>query len=111
MTQSINAPNLTEDVQRIWADVLDVDTVAPDTNFFEAGGDSLLFIVLLERINRFTGRMIDAAELFEHSTVRAQAEFLTSTTSDRQLVALGARDRLRLVNRARVARTGQGGST
>ncbi|MFC5145878.1 acyl carrier protein [Streptomyces aureoversilis] len=73
---STAAHDLLEEIRLIWAEVLDQEDVPVDENFFEAGGDSLLFIVLLERINRLTGREIEAAELFDHATVEAQAEFL-----------------------------------
>ncbi|MGK5728609.1 acyl carrier protein [Streptomyces sp. URMC 124] len=76
--------DLLEQIRLIWAEVLDQDLedVPVDENFFEAGGDSLLFIVLLERVNRLTGREIEAAELFDHSTVEAQAEFLAGDAGD-----------------------------
>ncbi|GES28789.1 acyl carrier protein [Streptomyces angustmyceticus] len=76
--------DLQEQIRLIWAEVLDQDPedVPVDENFFEAGGDSLLFIVLLERVNRLAGREIEAAELFDHATVEAQTEFLAGDAAD-----------------------------
>ncbi|MEU8777718.1 amino acid adenylation domain-containing protein [Streptomyces sp. NPDC048606] len=68
--------DLTDTVAALWAEVLDTPDVEHDVNFFEAGGDSMLLMVLLERIGELTGREPDAADLFEHSTVEAQAAFL-----------------------------------
>ncbi|MER7399820.1 amino acid adenylation domain-containing protein, partial [Streptomyces sp. NPDC000151] len=67
---------LTEAIGAAWRDVLDVPTVAHDVNFFDAGGDSLLLIVLLDQLSGLTGRELDAADLFQHSTVQAQAALL-----------------------------------
>lgn len=113
--------DLLDQVRAAWAEVLELDTVPLDVNFFEAGGDSLLLIVLLERVNELTEREFEAADLFQHSTVRAQAELLAryttgsttgsatgpamgpATGSDArpELALLGARDRAQLLGRAR----------
>lgn len=96
--------DLLENMRRIWADILDDADVGVDVNFFDAGGDSLLFVVLLERVNRFSGLALEAAELFQYSTVRDQAEFLRSPKEQRPTVAIAARDRKLLLSRARRAR-------
>ncbi|MDR3033397.1 MAG: condensation domain-containing protein, partial [Kitasatospora sp.] len=70
--------DLTEEVAAAWRDVLGVTQVPYDVNFFDAGGDSLLLVVLLEQLAPLVaGRSIDAADLFEHSTVLAQSAFLS----------------------------------
>jgi aryl carrier-like protein len=90
-----------DQVRLAWAEVLDVDSVPDDVNFFELGGDSLLLIVLLERLNALTERDLEAADLFQHSTVGAQVELLTSPETKRELVELGATNRRGLIGRAR----------
>ncbi|MFD7660411.1 acyl carrier protein [Actinosynnema sp. NPDC059797] len=97
---------VTEGVRQAWAEVLDRTTVPDDANFFEVGGDSLLLIVLLERLNGMTDRELEAADLFQHSTVLAQVELLTSPAAPRELVELGATNRRGLLGRAR--RDGRG---
>ncbi|WP_051831597.1 non-ribosomal peptide synthetase [Streptomyces violens] len=67
---------LTEAIGAAWRDVLDVPAVPYDVNFFDAGGDSLLLIVLLDQLSGLTDRELDAADLFQHSTVHAQAALL-----------------------------------
>lgn len=97
-----------DQVRRAWAEVLDVEAVPEHANFFEAGGDSLLLIVLLDRLNALTDRDLDAADLFQHSTIRAQAALLDapdSADSPRAAVELGAINRRGLIGRAQ--RTGQ----
>jgi acyl carrier protein len=83
-------------VRQIWSEVLDVDTVPLDVNFFDAGGDSLLFIVLVERINRTMGRELEAAELFAHGTVRSQMRMLSGLSDE-----VEPRERRGLLGRAR----------
>ena len=90
------------EVERAWAEVLDIQVVPRDMSFFEAGGDSLLLIILLDRLNSVaTDRDLEAADLFEHSTVRAQAEMLARPRTVRELTVLGARDRRQVLGRAR----------
>jgi hypothetical protein len=90
-----------DQVRLAWAEVLDVESVPDDVNFFELGGDSLLLIVLLERLNAMTERDLEAADLFQHSTVTGQVELLTSPETKRELVELGATNRRGLIGRAR----------
>ena len=90
-----------DQVRLAWAEVLDVESVPDDVNFFELGGDSLLLIVLLERLNALTEHDLEAADLFQHSTVTAQVELLTSPETKRELVELGATNRRGLIGRAR----------
>ena len=63
-----------EDVQLagLFADVLGLDHVSFEADFFELGGDSLLSIRLLARANR-AGFAIDPAEFAAEPTVRALA--------------------------------------
>jgi aryl carrier-like protein len=71
--------DLLDQVRRVWTEVLDVPEIGVDINFFEAGGDSILLIILLERLNALTDRELEPPDLFQHSTVRAQAELLAGT--------------------------------
>jgi aryl carrier-like protein len=68
--------DLLDDVRKAWAEVLDTADVPTDVGFFDVGGDSILLIVLLERLNALTGRDLEPPDLFQHSTVRAQAALL-----------------------------------
>jgi aryl carrier-like protein len=101
-----DTPNATADallgpVREAWADVLALDSadaVPVDTNFFDAGGNSLLMVMLWEELQRLTDGVLRLSDLFQHSTVRAQTVLLAggapSTTAD-----TGAVDRSRLLNR------------
>lgn len=81
------APNVVDDllisVREIWTEVLDVKYVSNEIKFFEAGGDSLLFLVLLERLSRLIENDLDAAVLFDHFTITSQVELLSSISEDK----------------------------
>lgn len=92
--------DLLDGVRAAWAEVLDTTDVPDDVNFFDAGGDSILLIVLLDRLGALTGRTLEPPDLFQHSTVRAQAALLAGTTP---ATAATVPDRSALLGRARRA--------
>jgi amino acid adenylation domain-containing protein len=55
-----------------WADVLELDQVGVDDDFFMLGGDSLRSVSMLERLRRY-GIELDAGQFFSHPTVRELA--------------------------------------
>lgn len=87
-------------VREAWAEALDITPgeVPTEVSFFDAGGNSLLLLLLWERLNGLTTRDLKAADLFEHSTVLAQAEFLEGTGEQ---TAPAAPSRSALLGRAR----------
>lgn len=66
-------------IRSLWCEVLGVDDVADDVNFFAAGGDSLLLVALVEWIRRSTGQQVKTMDVLRAGTVRGQAELLTVT--------------------------------
>ncbi len=60
-------------IAAIWADVLDVDEVSLDDNFFERGGHSLLGTRVLARIRQACGVDLPLRTLFDAPTVAALA--------------------------------------
>jgi hypothetical protein len=67
---------LVDRVRGIWRDVLGQPEVPLEANFFDLGGDSRALVVLYERLSALTSEPLAAADLFEHSTVLAQARLL-----------------------------------
>ncbi|MFC1400707.1 MULTISPECIES: acyl carrier protein [Streptacidiphilus] len=63
-------------VRALWQEVLEVDEVPEDTNFFDAGGDSLLLVALVERIRQAFGQPVRTMDVLRAGTVRGQAELL-----------------------------------
>lgn len=101
---SPNLQDLLVQVRQAWAEVLDVAdaaTVPLDANFLEAGGNSLLLIMLWEHLHGMTRSDLKVADLFQHSTVRAQARLLAGQGEQRRPAVHGAHRRDQLLGRAR----------
>ncbi|MFC5946056.1 non-ribosomal peptide synthetase, partial [Micromonospora harpali] len=63
-----------ERVARIWAEVLDLDDLGVDDDFFELGGDSLRAMRLLARLRDEARLRLKMSELFRAPTVAVLAE-------------------------------------
>jgi amino acid adenylation domain-containing protein len=65
-------------IANIWTEILHVSSIGIDVNFFDAGGNSLLIILLHTRLKSILGRHIPIADLFAYPTVRTLARHLVS---------------------------------
>jgi acyl carrier protein len=75
----------------IWQDLLGLDCVRVDDNFFEAGGHSLLLIRLQARVNDTFATEVSMMDLFRCPTIRLLAKLLSPDQSV-SAVALTATD-------------------
>jgi hypothetical protein len=62
----------------IWREILCLEAVGPDENFFDLGGNSLLMIRFHQRLQAVLGTTIPVVRLFERPTVRSLAASLRS---------------------------------
>jgi acyl carrier protein len=58
-----------ERVAKIWAEVFQLDTVAPDADFFELGGTSLHATTIAARVRTELGTDIPLSLFFDATTV------------------------------------------
>jgi amino acid adenylation domain-containing protein len=65
-------------IAEIWRQVLNLEAVGVDDNFFDLGGHSLLLARLYARLREDIGREFPMVELFRHPTVSALAAFLAN---------------------------------
>ena len=65
-------------IAEIWRDVLSVDKVGVDDNFFDLGGHSLLLARLHTRLTETWGRSPSVVELFQFPTVATLAAYYAS---------------------------------
>jgi acyl carrier protein len=65
-----------EVVRRAWRDVLALEDIEPDDDFFLLGGHSLLVLEVVDTIEAETGTAIPLGDFFEHPTPRALAGYL-----------------------------------
>jgi len=63
----------------IWKEVLNLDKVSTEADFFIIGGDSILSIQLSSRL-RQVGFPCQVKDIFEHKTISRLAEYLSKTT-------------------------------
>ncbi|MEU9445607.1 amino acid adenylation domain-containing protein [Streptomyces sp. NPDC048304] len=78
------AQGVTGAVLEAWQQVLPGRDFGRDTNFFEAGGHSLLLARLQDALLTATGAKPSVADLMRHTTVRAQARLIGGTTADEE---------------------------
>ena len=65
----------------IWQDVLKIDKVGINDNFFGIGGDSISVINIISKINADLNCKLSFSEIFEFLTVRRLAELLNDIGS------------------------------
>ncbi|MFD3658897.1 amino acid adenylation domain-containing protein, partial [Streptomyces sp. NPDC058620] len=68
-----------EKLASIWSEVLGVDQVGADDNFFEVGGHSLLATQVVSRIREAFRTEVPLSALFDQPTVRELAPFLENS--------------------------------
>ena len=66
-----------EVVRRAWRDVLALEDIDPDDDFFLLGGHSLLVLEVVDAIEAETGTAIPLGDFFEHPTPNSLASYLT----------------------------------
>jgi phthiocerol/phenolphthiocerol synthesis type-I polyketide synthase E len=71
-----NGDDATAQLVRIWQDLLGVDPIAPDQNFFDLGGDSSVAVHLFAQIERVFKIKLPLATLFEAPTIDELARVL-----------------------------------
>jgi len=68
-----------DDVERIvvkvWQDVLGVDQISSDHNFFELGGNSLTALRMLSQLENAFGKQLPSS-LFKEPTVKQLVDFI-----------------------------------
>jgi len=70
------ATRLEERVAAIWRDILELQEIGMEENFFDLGGNSLLVVRLCSAINSALGVDLQVTELFDLPTVRQLARRL-----------------------------------
>jgi hypothetical protein len=66
-------------VRSVWREVLRIDEVDDNVGFFDAGGNSLLLVALVELLSKAAGRTFKAMEIFRAGSIAGQAALLAAT--------------------------------
>ncbi|MFN2416716.1 MAG: amino acid adenylation domain-containing protein [Pyrinomonadaceae bacterium] len=70
-------------IAAIWRDVLKLESVGVNDNFFEIGGTSLLVVQVNGRLREAFGRDVPIVEMFRHPTVGTLARFIEGGGDER----------------------------
>ena len=99
-----------------WCEVLQLDSVGVQENFFEVGGSSLLLARLQSRLRQAIGREVPFVEMFRHPTIESLARSLEGEAPPPEEKAEAARARtetrresMRQLQQARGQRRGRKG--
>ncbi|WP_143172596.1 amino acid adenylation domain-containing protein [Actinacidiphila paucisporea] len=74
-------PGPEEAVASVWRAVLGRDDIGVDDNFFDAGGNSLLLVEAVKRLNAALALRLTSVDMFRHPTVRTMAASLAPRTT------------------------------
>jgi phthiocerol/phenolphthiocerol synthesis type-I polyketide synthase E len=75
------AHDTVSELTRIWQQLLGVDSISPDQNYFDLGGDSSLAVNLFTQIHAAFGVKLALATLFEAPTIEELALIIRRETS------------------------------
>ena len=82
-TEFVDAKSEVEkQIAAIWREVLSLDRVGVNDNFFDLGGHSLALMRVHDRLESTFERQIPVVELFKNPTIRALASFIQGEDSD-----------------------------
>jgi amino acid adenylation domain-containing protein len=73
-------------IVKYWSQLLNLENVGIDNNFFDIGGNSLLALALQFRLSKEFNKKIDIVKFFEFPTVRGFAKYLTSESNDLEII-------------------------
>ncbi|HEY6804819.1 MAG TPA: amino acid adenylation domain-containing protein [Pyrinomonadaceae bacterium] len=66
-------------ITRVWQDVLGVERIGINDNFFDAGGHSLLMVQAHNKLTELFDKQISIVEMFAKPTIGALAEYFSKT--------------------------------
>lgn len=81
------ATELQREVARIWREVLEVNIVSIETNFFDGGGDSLKATKVINRITRVFAVELDFEDIFDFPTIKSLCEYIDGKLGTLQKIA------------------------
>ena len=78
LEQEFIAPSTTMEKQlaKIWTELLQIDRVGINDNFFDLGGNSLLSVKVALRIKSEIGAFFDLVSLYQYPTIKTCAQYL-----------------------------------
>ena len=75
---------LEQSIANVWREVLHVERVGMNDNFFDLGGHSIRMIEATSKLRLVLGRELNVVSMFQYPTVSRMAEFLSKEAEDEQ---------------------------
>jgi acyl-coenzyme A synthetase/AMP-(fatty) acid ligase/acyl carrier protein len=72
------ATSLERSLAALWQQLLGVDRIGANDNFFDLGGHSLLLVEMRSALRKSLAKEVSITELFRHPTVHSLAEYLSN---------------------------------
>ncbi|HEY9909108.1 MAG TPA: HAD-IIIC family phosphatase [Thermosynechococcaceae cyanobacterium] len=90
LTQAYVAPRteVEQKLSALWAELLHLDTVGIQDNYFDLGGTSLLSVELFAQVDRTFGKKLPLTALLEAPTIEKMATLITRSDSRDSLVLI-----------------------
>jgi acyl transferase domain-containing protein/acyl carrier protein len=70
------------EIAMVWRDILGIEEVGIDDNFFDLGGDSLLMAGVYRKLQETLGNEVSMVDLYTYTTIRSLAEYLGQTQGE-----------------------------
>jgi acyl transferase domain-containing protein/NADPH:quinone reductase-like Zn-dependent oxidoreductase/thioesterase domain-containing protein/NAD(P)-dependent dehydrogenase (short-subunit alcohol dehydrogenase family)/acyl carrier protein len=80
-SSSSSGGGIEQRLEDMWSHILGVGKIAPDDDFFQLGGHSLLLVRLVNRIEKEFGTAIPLSYLFQSATIARIAAYLRDTSA------------------------------
>jgi acyl carrier protein len=72
----IAAPDTVQKLAQIWAEAMELETVRPEDDFFEIGGDSVTATIIMVHIEEMWGILLDPIEAFDRPVLKDLAALI-----------------------------------
>ena len=76
-------------VAAIWSEVLGIDDIGMEDNFFDLGGTSILMPGIVIRLSKTVGRKISIVDMFQNPTIRMMAGHIVREMGDEPFLSVG----------------------
>ena len=70
------ASELEREIAEVWQEMLGIDRIGREDNFFDLGGHSLLLVQMHGALGERLGRTLAVTDLFQYPTIRSLAEYV-----------------------------------
>ena len=83
LTTNYQAPHseVEKTIAKVWKQVLQLEKVGIDDNFFDLGGNSLLVVQVNNKLREILNRDLSVVEIFQNPTIKSLAQHLSQKSS------------------------------